>query len=306
LTWLATLAGIAHGFGESDGWPRYAHDPALTARSPLHGNITKPLTRWSYPAGGRELLVEFLPAAGEHPLRIVAKDAAAIARETKVPRPKPLALDLDGSGTLHPTGESYHERWAKILPDVKGLQRVAWNQTWTDQKVCRLQLFAYDQGFEKPRLVWQTDPPEGTILQPLDIVYDLDGDGVQEVCVAAHYRVMIFEGTTGRKESELRYHSSRPYGWFGLADVDGDGQNELITLGDFQSHIDVLNYEPKKAEGLRLSVRWRRDLEQNIEERKKWPQIGPRPVADVTGDARPEIVLNLRFVFGSPTVARAG
>src|SRR5206468_8838447 len=103
-----------------------------------------------------------------------------------------------------------------------------------------------------------------------------------EVCVAAHYRVMIFEGTTGRKESELRYHQSRAYGWFGLADVDGDGQKELITLGDFQSHIDVLNYNPKKPEGQRLSVRWRRDLEQNIEERRKCPQIGPRPVADVT------------------------
>jgi len=56
---------------------------------------------------------------------------------------------------------------------------------------------------------------------------------------------MIFDGATGRKETELRYHQSRPYGWFGLADVDGDGQVELVTIGDFQSHIDVLNYDPK-------------------------------------------------------------
>jgi len=92
--------------------------------------------------------------------------------------------------------------------------------------------FAYDQGFDKPRLVWQTDPPEDTIFQPLNIVYDLDGDGMQEVCVAAHYRVMIFEGTTGRKETELRYHQSRAYGWFGLADVDGDG--DLAGSGEFR------------------------------------------------------------------------
>ena len=289
----APVFGAVPGSTESDGWPRYAHDPALTARSPLHGNITKPQIRWSCSVGGRELLVEILPAKGEHPLRLVAKNAAVVGREHKIPKPGPSALDLDGSGILHPALESYHERWAKILPNVKGLQRVAWNQTWTDQKVCRLQLFAYDQGFDKSRLVWQTEPPEDTIFQPLDLVYDLDGDGVQEVCVAAHYRVMIFEGTTGRKETELRYHQSRPYGWFGLADVDGDGQKELVTLGDFQSHIDVLNYDPKKPESQRLSVRWRRDLEQNIEERKKWPQIGPRPVADVTGDALPEIVLNL-------------
>jgi outer membrane protein assembly factor BamB len=205
----------------------------------------------------------------------------------------PRRLDLDGTGTVRPAVETYHERWARVLPGVKGWQRVAWSHTWTDQKVCRLQLFAYDQGFNAPRLVWQTDPPEDNMFQPLDLVYDLEGDGVPEVCVAAHYRVMIFEGTTGRKETELRYHSSRPYGWFGLADVDGDGQMELITLGDFQSHLDVLNYDPKLPEPRRLSVRWRRDLEPNIEERKKWPQIGPRPLADVTGDGRPELVLNL-------------
>ena len=198
LYWLTPMAmlacGASPGSGESDGWPRYAHDTALTGRSPLHGNITKPRIRWSYSAGGRELLAEILPTKGKHPFRFVAKDAAVVSREPKVPKPGPVALDLDGSGTLRPALESYHERWAKILPHVKGLQRVAWNQTWTDQKVCRLQLFAYDQGFDKPRMLWQTDPPEDTIFQPLNIVNDLDGDGVQEVCVAAHYRVMIFEG----------------------------------------------------------------------------------------------------------------
>src|SRR6266536_6569888 len=80
VCWLPFLAapvcGAAPGSTESDGWPRYAHDPALTAHSPLHGNITKPQIRWSYSVGGRELLVEILPAKGEHPLRIVAKDAA--------------------------------------------------------------------------------------------------------------------------------------------------------------------------------------------------------------------------------------
>jgi len=187
LPWLAALAcGELPGYGEPDGWPRYAHDPALTAHSPLHGNIVKPQTRWSHSAGGRELLVEVLPTEGAHPLRLMAKDTDTVTHEPKVPKPRPSALDLDGSGTLRPALESYHERWAKILPNVKGLQRVAWSHTWTDQKVCRLQLFAYDQGFDKPRLVWQTDPPEDTIFQPLNIVYDLDGDGVQEVCVAAH------------------------------------------------------------------------------------------------------------------------
>jgi hypothetical protein len=104
---------------------------------------------------------------------------------------------------------------------------------------------------------------------------------------------MIFEGTTGRKETELRYHGNRPYGWFGLFDVDDDDALELVTIGDFQSHIDVLDFDPSSEEAQRLSVKWRRDIETDISKRKKWPQIGPRPVTDVTGDGRPDIVLNL-------------
>ncbi|MBM3879541.1 MAG: hypothetical protein FJ387_07440 [Verrucomicrobia bacterium] len=277
----------------SDDWPRYARDAALTGRSAIEGRLSEPHLAWSCSLAGRQWLLEILPAQGERRLDLNAGDALAPTTPRTLPAPGPRQLDLDGTGTLRPAVESYHERWAQILPQVKGWQRVAWNHTWTDQKVCRLQLFAYDRGSDQPRLVWQTDPPEATIFQPLNLVYDLDGDGVQEVCVAAHYRVMIFEGTTGRKESELRYHMSRPYGWFGLADVDADGQMELVTLGDFQSHIDVLNYDPNQPEERRLSVRWRRDLEPNIDERKKWPQIGPRPLVDVTGDGRPELVLNL-------------
>ncbi len=273
-------------------WPRYGYDGSLTGRTPARGAITTPHVAWTFPLAGRELLVALEPGPGEHQVALNAS-----ARPESGPQPfapaGPLRLDLDGRGTLRPALESFHERWARILPNVAGYQRVGWNHTWTDQPVCRLQLFAYDRGFDRPRLVWQSNPPEATVFNPLNVVCDLDGDGVQEICVAAHYRVMIFEGTTGRKESELRYHSSRPYGWFGLADVDGDGQKELVTIGDFQSHIDVLEYDRTRPEAERLRVKWRRDIEQNIEERVKWPQVGPHPLADVTGDGRPEIVLNL-------------
>ncbi len=276
----------------AEDWPRYGHDQALTGRSPIGGDVGVPHVAWTRSLAGRELLIELTPASGENRLRLSA-DAESEPGPHGIAPSGPLELDLDGSGVLRPARESFHERWARILPDVAGRQRVAWNHTWTDQKVCRLQLFAYDEGFDRPRRVWETDPPEGVIFSPLNVVFDIDGDGVQEICTAAHYRVMIFEGTTGRKETELRYHSSRPYGWFGLADVDVDGQMELVTIGDFQSHVDVLELDPNRPEAERLSVKWRRDIEQNIDERKKWPQVGPRPLADVTGDGRPEIVLNL-------------
>jgi len=135
-------------------WPRYGHDGSLTGRSALVGAIATPQVSWSLPLAGRELAVEFTPAEGEHPLLLSAN--SDLASPSPDWRPVGPALrDIDGSGTLRSAAETFHERWAKILPDVPGLQRVAWNYTWTDQKVCRLQLFAYDQGWDQPRRVWK-------------------------------------------------------------------------------------------------------------------------------------------------------
>ncbi|MBI4600536.1 MAG: hypothetical protein HY721_01110 [Planctomycetes bacterium] len=292
---LVSLLLLAAQAPPDDSWPRYGHDGALTGRSPLRGRMAKPRLAWSFPAAGREVLLEVVPAEGERRLELRAGQAPPSALERRAPRPGPRSLDLDGTGTPRAAVETHHERWGKLLPGVRGLQKVSWSHTWTDQKVCRLRLFAHDEGLERPRLVWETDPPEDTVFNPLNVVSDIDGDGVQEVCVAAHYRLMVFEGTTGRKETELRYHGSRPYGWFGLADVDADGQDEMVTIGDFQSHVDVLELDRSKPEAERLSVKWRRDIESRIEERTKWPQVGPRPLADVTGEAprRPEILLSL-------------
>lgn len=271
--WSILILLVIYAAAPVDEWTRYGHDPALTGRSSLKGRITQPREAWRYEAVGVDLLINCRREAGEHRLLIPSPPTASAPAES------------------HAQKETYHERWADLVPTVHGVERVAWNHTWTTEKVCRLQCFAFDQGI--PRMLWETDPPEDTIFQPLDIIYDIDGDGVLEVLVAAHYRVMIFEGTTGRKETELRYHTSRPYGWFGLANVDDDADLELITLGDFQSHIDVLDFDRGKPEGQRLSVKWRRDIDTDISKRAKWPQIGPHPVIDVAGDARPEIILNL-------------
>ena len=284
------FAGIAASAGDAppaDDWPRYGHDAALTGRTALRGDIESPRTAWSISLAGEEFSVEIRPGAGDHSLEL----PAAIQDTPAVPIPAVPLRDPDGSGRLRPLTESYHERWADVLPAVAGLERVAWDQTWTTAPICRLELFAHDEGFEKPRRVWQSEP-EGDVFMPLCVVHDIDRDGTQEVLVALHYRVLIYEGTTGRKETELRFHSSRSYGWFGLAEIDGDPSPELVVLSDFQSHFDVLDLDASKPEAERLSVRWRRDIEQAIEERTKWPQVGPRPLVDLTGDGRPEIALN--------------
>ncbi len=293
LVFLAAVACRAH-----DDWPQYAHDPGLTGRTSLQGDIGQPRHAWSIDLAGEHIDLEIVPATGTHSLSLPA-DAAAGAQPT-VPVPGPRLLDIDGSGPLRPAAEGIGRRWARVLPDVKGYQRISWDQTWTTAKICHLELFAYDNGWDSPRRVWQSEP-EDTVFMPLCVVHDIDGDGQQEVCVALHYRVIIYDATTGRKETELRFHSSRSYGWFGLANVDDDEHMELVVLADFQSHWGVLDYHPERPEPERLSVKWHRPVEQQIEKRAMWLQVGPRPLADVTGDGIPEIVVNL---FGDSQQAR--
>ena len=270
-----------------DSWPRYAHDSALTGRTSLAGDILTPRQAWSLSLAGTSLDIELHPHTGNHS----TDSSAAPEPPTLTPAQAPLR-DIDGTGVLRPVNQSHQERWAKILPNTKGLQQIRWDQTGTTAKICHLQLLAYDQGFDKPRTVWTSEPVD-TVFAPLMIVNDIDHDGQLEICIAMHYRVFIFNALTGKIETEFRFHNTRSYGWFGLADVDANGQDELIILSDFQSHFDVLDFDPTKPESERLSVRWRREIETKIDERKKWPQVGPRPVVDATGDGLPEIVVNL-------------
>jgi hypothetical protein len=69
-----------------------------------------------------------------------------------------------------------------------------------------------------------------------------------------------------------------------------DGPDDALEQpGRLRSGLDL---DPAKPEGDRLTVKWRRDIEQAIEDRTKWPQVGPRPLANLTGGPTPEIAIN--------------
>lgn len=284
---LLALPRVVHAV--DDEWPQYGHDRALTGRTALKGDIENPREAWSVSLSGKQLELEVQPSIGEYSTKLDDAPFGVKQRSTAVAGAELVDDKMESTPNLVDRND---ERWASILPGKKKLQRITWSQTGLTAANCRLQLFSYEEGYDRPKLEWESDPVD-TVMSPLCVVYDIDHDGVQEICVTLHFRVLVFEGTTGRKETELQFHSARSYGWFGLANVDDDEPMELVVLADFQSHFDVLDYRPDLPEAERLSVKWRRDLELDIGQRQKWPQIGPRPIVDVMGDERPEIVLNL-------------
>src|SRR6266540_1162136 len=191
----AGLLGARCSAGADDEWPRYGHDGALTGRTALRGDLSRPREAWSIPLSGEEWQLQLRPEPGRRTLRLPQGSPAVLSRR-RLEVPGPALLDLDGSGEPRPAIETYHQRWAKVLPALKGLQRTGWDQTWTTAKICHLELWAHDEGFGRPRRVWQSEP-EDTVFNPLCVVRDLDGDGVPEIAVALHYRVMIYDAATG-------------------------------------------------------------------------------------------------------------
>lgn len=271
-------------------WPSYRHDGQLTGRSPGKGNLTEPpAEKWRRYLGGHDGLVEVNAAKGEQSMgELPAEEFAPSYLGEQAARWRPQKLvDLCGDGRLvsPPPGKV-----AKLLPDVAGLQQVVWE---ADPQVPNSGIgkcFAFDQGADKPRLVWKTET-EKEVYEMLWTIGDVDADGLPDVVFMTHYRILVYDGQTGRKKSTLSWDIGRNYGQMTLVNVDDQPGDEVVVVVDSPPHVDLLKYAPEQGK-LLWSNRYITDAQVLLPIDVRL-YILPNGVADVDGDGRMEIVYNL-------------
>ena len=284
---LAFLFVLTAGPAGCDEWPLFRHDPQLTGRSSLVGKITDPAVVGEYFVGAWEGWLVASPAPGARTsvqADLRQTDLQALQRQFGLGAP---LHDLRGDGQLVPVAQGTGHRIGKIMPDAAGPQRVEFDNAFGYQGGERGHLYSYEPGSDERKEIWTT-APEPDMFMPLVLLLNADEDEEPEVVVATHYRVMVFDARTGRKDAEIRIHGYRNYGFFGAEDIDHDGKPEYAIITDFSSHVDVVDYEDGE-----LKLLWRRDIDPNLESRAKSVRVGPDPIFDVDGDGRFELVFNL-------------
>ena len=219
----------------------YRHDPRQSSVSPAKGNIASPVIQWEHYLG-----VPFQSLVSTTDRNPWSTDLDGDGERETVVAQGPEVYVIDGAGqrvwshAVHGTASQGRVRLCHLWPDAKGPQAVVFTSrmdTGEGQGYC----FRFDEGVEKGRLAWTTGPLTGQHAPTL-IVDDVDGDGVQEIVNAPHYRVQIFDGRTGELEAEVPWDVGRNYGILLTRPRSDSAHKDIFIVCDFVLHVDCIRH----------------------------------------------------------------
>jgi outer membrane protein assembly factor BamB len=283
---------MSTAFPKPGEWACYRGNRTLDARAQIKGAITQPAVAWKQFVGAIDTWLVAEPDAQHETLKVPGDPVTSGISATADPRWGLTPPQGEIAGRVQPISQTATVTYARVLPDTPGLQKLEFesafskpttNGDWAHDCVGRCFAWRNDAWVQ----VWQSAPID-MLFSPYPIVGDFDADGAQEVAILPWKSLLILDARTGRIKAQCRFTEGRSYGFFGVYDLDGDGKSEFVIQADFAKHVDVLGYRDGK-----LTLLWQREIEMDISDPQKVLHVPPRPVGDVDGDGKQEVLVNL-------------
>lgn len=277
--------------GDTGEWLCHRGSPTQDGRALIKGRITQPHILWKHYVGQIESVVIVDPVPVDSTVDVPLSNLTDGSLDAKDPRWGFVPPEVDLEGRRQNVGNTTTTIYADVLPDVGGLEKIEFesgfglptvNGNW-QPAVGRC--FAWKNGAWVK--VWQTDPIP-MLFVPLPIAGDFDSDGQPEVAILPWKELLILDARTGRIKDRCPFTEGRSYGLLGVYDLDADGSSDFVVQADFAKHVDVLGYRDGK-----LKVLWQRSIEPDISNPRKILHVHPTSAADVDGDGRLEVFVNL-------------
>lgn len=206
-------------------------------------------------------------------------------------------VDLDGKGTLVARPNQSSVTIAKLLPDLPGLQRIEFDNAFSigaEENYGRL--YAYDEGTEKPRQIWQTERVKD-MYSPVVAIADTDMDGQNEIVLLTHYHLAIYDARTDQVKDSVYWNVGRNYGQLDVVDVDGDGRPDFVIQADAPPHLEFIQNTPDGAR-LAWTHKYLKDEADVAVPTEFQLHNLPNSVRDLDGDGRLELAVNIRDFKG--------
>ncbi|HMP07049.1 MAG TPA: PQQ-binding-like beta-propeller repeat protein [Lacipirellulaceae bacterium] len=274
-------------------WHEFRGNGQHTGYAEQIGDITDPQILWSHFLGSRESWAALtLSSSGAASVPLPAANINISQSELASWGVGGEWYDLNGTGTLLNFGTGFTSKVGDFLPAEQGLELLQVvpvpGSTTSEARVTLSRRVA--GGWQQ---TWQSAVLP-LMAGPNIIAGDFNNDGQLQVAVTGWDRLYLLNMATGVvQQSAVFKHpaaeSGRPYGYLGAHDVDGDGRNEFVLLGDFQEFIAVMGWDSSGA----LVKLWDHLIEVPITGKSTVHRPGIEPVMDVTGDGRMEVVTSI-------------
>ncbi|MDX9974950.1 MAG: VCBS repeat-containing protein [FCB group bacterium] len=275
--------------GEGKGWVGLA----LVAGS-LHGYAQTGELNWNcHPAGINFTKIE---ACGDFD-GDGRMEAAMMAGRPGEPFGAALLVSLDDGRVLwrydvEPMSYAWYLYVDKYLPGTERKQIVVVEHAYPpDKDNGYIVLFSFPEPGKAPVQQWRYDFSEYTCFPSL-LQTDLDGDGKKELVVETHSRAWFLDAETGTLKHFAKWDvapaNNRSYGLVEFVDLNGDGREDFLCIGNFAQHHEVLLNKDGK-----LELAWVHGWPESVTTRHvatSWPEP---PYGDIDGDGKMEIVLSM-------------